>query len=165
MRNTIERLRSLRVCDVMSKAVVPVSANQTMADAAAVFMKNNITGAPVVDEQGHCVGVLSTVDFARREGAGAPSSLSGVGHELRRNGPAAPLQIEEVDDELVRAHMASAVQTVPADVPLLHAARMMCVGHVHRLPVLDERGHPIGMLTSLDLVAAMVQATDEFPAT
>jgi CBS domain-containing protein len=44
---------------------------------------------------------------------------------------------------------------------LLTAARIMCVKHVHRLPVLDSDNRPVGLLTAMDVVAAMVNAIDE----
>ncbi len=45
MNSAIERLLSLRVADVMSSSVVKVSVNATLADAAALLVDNDITGA------------------------------------------------------------------------------------------------------------------------
>ena len=66
MNSAIERLLSLRVCDVMSSTVVEVSVNASLAEAAALLVDNNVSGAPVVDESGRCVGVLSSTDFVVR---------------------------------------------------------------------------------------------------
>jgi CBS domain-containing protein len=44
---------------------------------------------------------------------------------------------------------------------LLTAARLMCEKHVHRLPVLNLDGKPVGLITSMDVVAALVNAIDE----
>jgi len=38
-----------------------------MAQAAALIVEHSISGLPVVDDAGRCVGVLSTSDFTRRE--------------------------------------------------------------------------------------------------
>jgi CBS domain-containing protein len=164
METAIERLRSLRVRDVMNSNVVQVSANQTMAEAAAVLVEHHISGAPVVDEHGHCVGILSALDFARRDAASEelPDEFSGMAHAVHQDSPNEPVHIEEVNENFVSAHMTKAVQTIGVEALLLDAARIMCLEHVHRLPVLDSKSRPVGMITSIDVVAALVNALEEF---
>ena len=157
MNSAIERLLRLSVKDLMAKDVVVVSSHSTMADAAETLSKNSISGVPVVDEQGRCVGILSAADFVRREILREESS----DHELTQETPAHAYQVRLVAGELVSAHMTSAVQSVDADRSLIEAGRIMCADHVHRLPVLDEFGHVVGMVSSLDLVAASIHAIEE----
>jgi CBS-domain-containing membrane protein len=57
--------------------------------------------------------------------------------------------------------MTSAVQSIRASAAVIDAARIMCNAHLHRLPVLDDTGRPIGIVSSLDLVSAMMNAMDE----
>lgn len=157
----LDRLRSLRVRDVMNRHVVCVSATQAMNLAAAAFVAHGISGAPVVDEQGRCVGVISAADFVCREGAAEKDGTAAAGPAVVRREPHGPWEIQEVRPDRVSAHMSPAVQSVAAEAPLVEAARIMCAQHVHRLPVLDAQGRPEGMVTSLDVVAAVVQAVDE----
>ena len=49
----------------------------------------------------------------------------------------------------------------PADDSILSAARQMCGSHIHRLFVIDDEGKPIGVVSTLDLVSAMVLAFEE----
>ena len=164
MNSAIERLLSLRAQDVMRRDVVTISSNQSMPRAAHTFLQSNITGAPVVDELGHCVGVLSSVDFVRRSQHPDASPAEGAGeisHVLQSDGPQGTLHIEEQQHDHVCDYMTPAVQSVDPVTPLLEVARIMCAEHVHRLIVLDERAHPIGVITSLDLVAAVAQAIEE----
>ena len=168
MTLTLDRLQSLRVRDVMNRDVVCLSATQAMSAAAAVFVARGISGAPVVDEQGRCVGVISAADFVCRDGAAGKNSASTEkpaqtvpAQTIVRREPGGPWEIQEVCPDRVSAHMSPAVQAVAAHTPLVEAARIMCAQHVHRLPVLDAQGRPEGMVTSLDLVAAVVQAADE----
>jgi CBS domain-containing protein len=44
---------------------------------------------------------------------------------------------------------------------LSHAAKIMCLQHVHRLPVVDASGKPVGIISSMDLVAALSNAAEE----
>ena len=57
--------------------------------------------------------------------------------------------------------MTTAVQSITADDPMTEAARRMCAAHVHRLPVLDHNARVIGLVTTLDIVAALLGAIEE----
>jgi CBS-domain-containing membrane protein len=165
MNSAIERLLSLRVSDVMNRGVVQVSQHDSLSQAAHTLAEKSISGAPVVDEQGRCVGVLSATDFVKRHAGRNPqrsaSRLCGDEQQLSSPGPQGALNLAASGDELVCHHMSSAVQSVRAEQTLITAARMMCAEHVHRLPVLDDHGRVAGMLTSLDVVAALVHAVEE----
>lgn len=159
MNRAIERLTALRVSDAMQRNVVRLPAHSTMAEAADTLLKHSISGAPVVDELDRCVGVLSAIDFVKRE-----YDLTGSGaHELRHghNEPKAMLNIGVFDNERIERYMTPAVQSIALDAPLLQAATVMQTVHLHRIPVLDGRERPVGMITSLDIVAALVQAIEE----
>ncbi len=164
MSDPWNRLRSLRVADVMHTQVIVLQPHQSMAEAAQLFLRHGITGAPVVDDKGHVVGILSATDFVRREARRChcpPTQLSPVEFQVVHDEPCGPVHIEESGEELVGAHMSRGVQTVAAADSLLQAARAMCAEHIHRLVVLDARGAPAGVLTSLDLVAVLMQAAEE----
>jgi CBS-domain-containing membrane protein len=163
MVTSLDRLRSLRVADAMNRQVVPIAADQTMRQAAAVFKEHQISGAPVVDHSGRCVGMLSAADFVSPSDSGDADDASprtSEGAALRR-APDGRWEVHDLSSDRVSARMTSAVQSVAAGTSLVDAARIMCSQHIHRLPVLDAEGHPRGMLTSLDIVAALVQAVDE----
>ena len=113
------------------------------------------------DETGRCVGMLSAADFVRREATrGDTTSCVGT-RSAGADEAEAALNLPELDTDTVSDHMAAGVQSVSADATLMQAARVMCAAHVHRLPVLDAGGAPVGMMTSLDIVAALVQAMEE----
>ncbi len=84
MNSTIERLLSLKVSDVMTPSVVTVSSHETMSEAAALMVEHHVSGMPVVDEAGHCVGVLSATDFVRHKSQIKEdvAALAGQEHEL-----------------------------------------------------------------------------------
>lgn len=130
----IDRLRMLDVRDVMSQRVIGVSADETMSEAAKAFAAGDVSSAPVVDNQGRCIGMLSAADFIKREGP--PGS------------------------DLVIRFMSATPQSVAADESLLHAARVMSDHHIHHLPVLEGE-RPIGVVSTMDIVAALINAVDE----
>ena len=151
MNSAIERLLTLRVSDVMSRNVFTVSADKTMSEAAAILMRHFVSGLPVVGDRNRCVGILSATDFVRCA-AGATSEA-----QPKSNGHTCPVPATDV----VASHMSALVQTVATDAPLTDAARLMCQNHIHRLIALDEQDRPAGVLTSLDIVAALLNAIEE----
>lgn len=161
--NALDRYHSLCVADVMSRGVVAVSVIDTMAEAAIRLAEHEVSGAPVVDDQGRCVGVLTANDFVRcaKEQSSVDVLAGGAGHRLEKTGPGQPLQVMLHDRDTVRERMSTAVQTVDPSTPLAMAAEMMCRSHIHHLVVLDERGAPAGMVTTLDLLSALLKVVDE----
>ena len=154
-----ERLSQLCVADVMTRNVVTLTANSTMAEAADELSQHQVTGAPVVDELGNCVGVLSGSDFIRLKA----EELEGtdVRHVLASNHPEGLYSIDNMGHELVCRRMSSAVQTIDEKTPLMTAARCLCNEHIHRLVVVDKNSKPTGVLSSLDLVATLIAIAEE----
>lgn len=131
MQHDFELIASIRVRDVMTRGVVEVMAHQTMDSAALLFSKHDLTGAPVVDNDGCCVGVLSANDFQRMY-----RNAGSSGH--------------------VTEYMTAPVKFLRPEETLIKAAVAMCAHHIHRLPVLDEEDRPVGMISPLDALAAIV---------
>ena len=153
MQVTIDRLLSLRVSDVMTRRVVQVSEADSMAHAAAVMLKNKVSGTPVTDSSERCVGMLSAIDFMRRQHADTK--------------PGMPVQDQNVvaavalNKDLVQQHMSAPVQAIDPDCSLAKATQKMCRSHVHRLPVIGADGRIVGIISALDIVAAVMNAVEE----
>jgi CBS-domain-containing membrane protein len=155
----MNRLQTLKVRDVMNRRVVTINQNATMCDAARVLRESRVSGAPVVDEQGRLVGVLSNADFL-------PDQQQDVGpcefvQDLVQDYPGGPYHVEEHHEQLVKDAMSTAVQTMSPDTSLTEAAKCLCVEHIHRVIVVGPDARPLGVLTSLDIVAALVKVIEE----
>ncbi|QDT37992.1 CBS domain-containing protein [Stratiformator vulcanicus] len=157
------RLGRLAARDVMTTEVIALREDSTIADAIAILKQHHITGAPVVSPDEHkLVGIFSTSDVVE------PSSTVMV--DPRHTGRTTWALLEKAgistftDDDhelLVRDRMTRTVASVQERAPIVDCARMMCQGHWHRLPVLDVNGRLIGIVSTMDLLAAMVHAADE----
>lgn len=151
------------VGDVMNRKVVSVSANDLMSEAAGRIVEYSISGVPVVDDAGRCVGVLSASDFTRRErerDSQGHLPSNNVQEVLVQDFPGGAYHVEEVIEDRVANHMTAAVQTISPESTLLQAARCMCLEHVHRLIVVDGSNRPIGVLSTLDVLAAFIATMD-----
>ncbi|WP_148072501.1 CBS domain-containing protein [Bythopirellula goksoeyrii] len=154
-----DRLSQLRVADAMTRDVVSVSANSTMAEAADELSQQHVTGAPVVDEHGKCIGVLSGSDFIRLKAEELEDTDKR--HVPSFQHPEGCYGVDDVMHDLVRSRMSPAVQTINENTPLMTAARCLCYEHIHRLVVVDKHSKPVGVLTSLDLVATLIAIFEE----
>ena len=76
MRATRNALLSLTASDLMTRALILIPERIPLREAARLLSENQISGAPVVDRNGRCVGVLSATDLvplARKPLAGPPA--------------------------------------------------------------------------------------------
>lgn len=153
----------LLVRDVMHRDVVTIDETATLGEAAAQFDKHGISGAPVVDVTGKCIGVLSVTDFAYREKDRTAATESfGLGFEhLLVKETGWPIQIEPVRDDRVRDHMSPFVRTIRQDAPILNAARVMVSEHLHRLIIVDADERPTGVLGALDVVKCIIKSAEK----
>ena len=60
--------------------------------------------------------------------------------------------------------MSQGVKSVNAHELLLKAAQLMCAKHIHRLPVTGEDRRVVGVISTMDIVAAVLNALDEADA-
>ncbi|MFQ5675044.1 MAG: CBS domain-containing protein, partial [bacterium] len=60
-------MKTLRAKDVMNTNVLTVNNDMTVHELALFFTENMISGAPVVDEAGKLLGVVSLSDIVRND--------------------------------------------------------------------------------------------------
>jgi CBS domain-containing protein len=119
--------------DYMTKAVATLSPDMTLLDAVELLLERRISGAPVVDEHGNLVGLLSEKDCLRAAlNATYYGDLGG----------------------LVSDHMQRHVATVADDTPIFEVTRLFINGHFRRYPVMH--GHRlVGSISRRDVLRAL----------
>jgi CBS domain-containing protein len=145
----------MRVRDVMSKNVVSVAPETTIAEALDILIRSRMSGLPVIDTAGRLVGVVSEGDFLRRSelGTGKPegSWLGGLfrpGHTAQAYARAHGRRVDEI--------MSGNVATVEPNAGLEEAAALMEKRHVKRLPVVEDNS-VIGVITRADFLRALAE--------
>jgi CBS domain-containing protein len=120
---------SASVRDVMTSDVVSVPAGAPFAAVAAVLTRNGISAVPVVDRDGHLLGVVSAATLVGgRDGAGVTA----------------------------RELMTAAVRTTSEDATVAAAARLLVASGVRRLYVTDD-GRLTGVVSWRDLLTCFVR--------
>ena len=152
----VDRLRQLTAQDLINGEIIVLRATATMNDAAHVLAKHSIGIAPVVDEKGCCIGVISPRDFLAYE-LDRTGDVSGDARAANLTGDGTPF----LPCMSVKRYMSTAVQTVPADTRLKRIIEVMLGGRIHHLVVLNEQMAPLGVLSTLDVLAAVNAIDDE----
>jgi len=132
----------------------------TLREAVAFLVDRGISGAPVIDEAGRPVGVLSQTDVLihdREEVEHIPAPEPEYGNPLPRSWWDR-FEIERVDTTPIRDMMTPAVFCVSADTPAWGVIEQMRELNVHRLFVVDELGVLIGVITAMDIVRNLAPA-------
>jgi CBS domain-containing protein len=132
--------------------VVSVRDVATLKEAIACFIDKGISAAPVLDEAGHPIGVLSQTDvvvYDREKVRYLPAYAGSVANEeIDLDG----FQIEETDRTEVCEVMTPVVFTIPALAPATRVIEEMCGMNVHHLFVVDAGGVLVGVISTLDVL-------------
>ena len=161
MRTALKPLQQLTAADLMSTDVTAIPQHMSLRGAAHLLARFEISGAPVVDEQGRCVGVLSATDFVNWTDKGE-RAVRRDRNETCVAAHSAWQMLEEKDlpvDE-VHHYMTPDPVTITPLTPIGESARKMRDAHIHRLIVTDKEGKPVGVVSSTDLMAAMAGTDD-----
>lgn len=159
------RLGELRAKDIMTRPVITVSEDDTLEAALKTFREAHITGAPVVCRDGKLVGILTLTDVMDITKSDEPPHLRtlepGNQRSVWKIWDTAPALDAEFLSQPVSSRMSDQVKSVRDLSPLVDVARRMCDGHWHRVPVVDVQARLCGMITAMDILAAMVNVADE----
>jgi CBS domain-containing protein len=144
--------------DVMQSFVVALSPQDTLLDAHRIFVEEEIHGAPVVDEQGTIVGVVTSTDLLRavsqeHESAGfSPDPALREGLEF---GPPIWSVPEDFQDRLANVQVGEVMTrdacTVSESEGVRAVAERMHSQRIHRVWVVKE-GRPTGVVSAFDLL-------------
>lgn|SRR5262245_3358643 len=147
----------MRVQELMTANVVTVRPDMHLKDAAALLAEHRISGLPVVDEDGWVLGVLSEVDILFKE-AGADERHGFLERLLAL--PPSRLDLKLAATTVAEAMTAPALTIGPRR-PVTDAATKMIREGIGRLPVVDDEGRLVGIVTRADLVRAFLRTDAE----
>jgi CBS domain-containing protein len=145
------------VADVMTRDPLCVPESMSVETLTALLLERGISGAPVIDEDGRPIGIVSKSDLVREHFESADteehqqvavkSPDTGYEYEL---GPG--FHFDRIAHSTVGEIMMPLAFTVPESGSLAMAAGLMAYEGVHRVPVIDPQGKVVGILSSLDVL-------------
>ena len=132
-RVAMTSLKSARVRDYMSRRLITFSPNDDVLDAIQELVRQRIAGAPVVDEQGNLIGMLSELDCL------AVALTAGYHGEL--GGPVADFMTPEAT-------------TIDAEMSIVDLAQRFIESGFRRYPVVTD-GRLVGVVSRRDVLRAL----------
>lgn len=121
--------------DVMSRNVVAIRADATVEEAIRSLLEHHVSGAPVVDGQGHLVGIIS--EFQLLEAVYTP----------------------EVKWERVQDLMTKDVVTADEGASVSDVANLLLLHRIRRVPVVRDQ-NVVGIIARRDLLRYVIQRED-----
>jgi CBS domain-containing protein len=156
MWTTSQSLAALTASKLMSTDLVLIPSGTPLRAAAQQLLRAQVSGAPVVDEQGRCLGVLSASDFVRwaeTKGLCPPGSA----REAEFVCPWQLLDVNRLPLDTVEAFMTrDPVMASPA-ASIRELARTMLDADIHRVVIVNEKRRPLGIVSSTDILAAVAR--------
>jgi CBS domain-containing protein len=195
MDETGSAICALEAANVMHHDFVVLSRQTPVREVARILHRARANGAPVVDEQGRCVGIVLPADILRWVDAGCPETVMGAlnacPYQVRgrlltgeqadicmlahgsclfqaarptTGGRHTELCMRQTTQELPFGAAACFVTTdnitVRAETHLPDLWRRMLDQHIDRLVVVDENDRPNGIVSALDILAAIVNEVE-----
>ena len=119
----------MKVRDLMSRKLITLNAGVFLSDAAQIFFENNIDGAPVTDDDGMLIGLLTKTHLIQ--------SIA---------------QQNDIAAQRVRDVMTANVFSLKDTMLVQELQQNNLIFKYGRFPVVDSHNQPIGFVTRTDLV-------------
>ncbi|NJL21629.1 MAG: CBS domain-containing protein [Leptolyngbyaceae cyanobacterium SM1_3_5] len=150
------------VADLMTRDPVVVQPETGLKEVIKILAEKSIGGLPVVDSSGAIVGVISESDLMWQETGATPppyimllDAVIYLGNTARYE-----QELHKAFGQTVSEVMTKEAITTTGDRTIKEAAQLMHDRRVRRLPVVDEGGKVVGILTRSDIIRFMANRPD-----
>jgi CBS domain-containing protein len=145
----------MKVKEIMKKEVKSLTPSMNAKEALSVLLKNQISGLPVIDDEGKLVGMFTEKDILKTI---LPTYLQDVGKFIYSEDPKGiKTKVAGLAKLSVKEIMRKEVITVAEDAVISEVARLMLTQKVRRIPVLNKEGKVSGMIARQDIVKALIE--------
>jgi CBS domain-containing protein len=136
-------LEAQTAADLMTANPVSIRSSATVQDAIAVFVDKAISAAPVIDEAGRPIGVISRTDVLTHERELLLGQRSATSAQGANRG---------ADTARASDLMTPIVFSLRAEAPASRVVGEMVSLNVHHLFVVDADGSLVGVISALDIL-------------
>ena len=151
--------RQTRVRDIMTPNPQKVNLDTSLAEVARLLLSSTFTGLPVVDAESRPVGVIAQGDLIYK--AGMPMRLGLLAESDRQKVSAV---LEALAPRQAREDMSRPAVTIGQDKSVTDAVKLMIEKKVKCLPVVDEAGRLVGILSRVDVFRTSMRESPDWKA-
>jgi CBS domain-containing protein len=141
-----------KISNVMSTDVATVRATTPFKDIVRILEQRDVSAVPVVDDDGHVLGVVSEADLLVKQGTQEPDWNHSLATWWRRRHNA-----RRAEATVAAQLMTSPAVTVTPRSTVVYAARELTRHDIKRLPVVDETGKLVGIVSRKDLLSVFLR--------
>jgi CBS-domain-containing membrane protein len=148
LRHAAQRVaRRIVVRDVMTRNVIHVRDDADITEVTNLLSENRISGLPVVDGEGHVIGVITEADVLSMAGMKKEHAFRDIIRHLLGE----PLP-GHAESKRLRDVMSSPAITTGPEADIRDVALTIDEKRIKRLPVVDKQGRLIGLISRADIV-------------
>ncbi len=144
--------------DIMTEEVISVRPDTPISELAKIFIENNISGVPVIDENNKVLGIATESDLIfHSKRLKVPTVLTILDSFIFLDSP------EKMEQELRKIAAASVSDiyssppvTITPDTPLDEIASLMSDKQIHTLPVVNNSEEMIGVVGKKDIIRTIL---------
>lgn len=144
----------MKIKDIMTKDVITANESDTIEQCAKLLTTHNLSGLPVVDESGNLTGIITEGDLIRRSAkVPTPAYLEFLGGIIYLDNP--NKFFDEVKKSMgltAKEAMTDELTTISPEEEIEKAATTLVRKKIKRLPVVNEEGKLIGIVSRKDIM-------------
>lgn len=147
----------LTVGEIMTKEVITVKKTTTIRELAALITKHRIGSAPVVDDQGNLIGIVTESDLIEQDKSlHIPTVISLFDWVIYlESDKKFEKELKKVTGQTVADIYTEQVETVTPTTPVNEVADLMSRKKIHTLPVVAGN-KLVGIVSRIDLIKTMI---------
>lgn len=141
----------MQVKDFMIRKVYTVNPTNSIKDLLVILQKNQIGGVPVVDDDNHLIGIISDGDVLRFLSPNPVAGLADLVYIIE-DGKMEDVLREKLQTKVKAIMRKRNIVKVSPDENFETAIRILSKHHFKKLPVVDDAGRVVGVLSRGDII-------------
>jgi CBS domain-containing protein len=143
------------VKNIMKRDVFTIPHTATYYEAAKLLHEHNISGAPIVDDHNKLVGMITEKDLFKVLYPFYKSYYENP--ELYSDAEDRENKASEIKDDVIEKFYSHDIVTVNPDTLIMQAGAMLIAKGIHRMPVVDDEGKIVGIISRGDIFSEVLK--------
>lgn len=141
--------------DIMTKKVITISKDATVAELVKLLIKHKISGVPIVNEKEELVGIVTEADIIVKVSS-LPFPIS-FSFAFLDSYDSYTKSTKEYMETRVEEIMSKNIKTAKENMPLSKVVNIMINNNINRIPILDDNNKLSGIITRADIMKSMIK--------
>lgn len=140
--------------DIMTKRVITINKDATLAKLSELLIKNRISGVPVIDKNGELEGIITEADIIVKESS-LPFPLS-FSYTFLEKFESYTKSTKEYLKTRVEEVMSTNIKVARENMSISKVVNIMINNDINRLPVVGDDNKLAGIIARADIIKFMI---------